>query len=72
MVVAVGMLVAVETVQALAPALGRRCESGDVVDNVTGLLVGLAIGSVIGDLLPNLARGDDPPRLRDDVDPGMA
>ena len=72
-VVAVGMLVAVETVQALAPALGRRCESGDVVDNVTGLLVGLAIGNVIGYLLPNLARGDDDtPRLRDDVDPGMA
>lgn len=36
----------IETAQLLVPALGRGCESGDVVDNLTGLIIGLAIGAV--------------------------
>ena len=36
--------VAIETTQALIVGMGRACESGDVFDNVFGLLIGLAIG----------------------------
>ncbi len=38
--------VAIEATQALLPVLHRACQSGDVIDNVTGLLVGL-IGGVV-------------------------
>jgi len=37
---------AVEGVQLIATQLGRACESGDVVDNLAGLLIGLVIGAV--------------------------
>ena len=70
---AVGMVFAVETVQALLPVLGRRCESGDVIDNLTGLLFGLVIGTVVGILIPTLARepeDDGPPA--DDAGQGRA
>ena len=56
-IAAFAMIVAVETIQALVPALGRRCESGDVIDNATGLIVGLVIGGLLGLLIPTLARG---------------
>ncbi len=36
--------VAIETIQLLAPVLDRGCQSADVVDNLTGLLIGLVIG----------------------------
>ena len=38
----------VELTQALVPPLGRGCESADVIDNLSGLLIGLAIGLVAG------------------------
>jgi hypothetical protein len=36
---------AIETIQLLAPILDRGCQSADVVDNLTGLFVGLLIGT---------------------------
>jgi glycopeptide antibiotics resistance protein len=33
--------VAIETLQLLAPALSRGCQSADVVDNMTGLVLGM-------------------------------
>jgi glycopeptide antibiotics resistance protein len=35
----------IETIQLLAPILDRGCQSADIVDNLTGLLVGLVIGT---------------------------
>ena len=70
LIVAAGMIFWVEMIQAFAPALGRRCQSGDVVDNLTGLLIGLAIGSLVGFLIPTLARGRVGPGSHDDADLG--
>ena len=39
--------VVIETIQLVLPAIGRGCESADVVDNLTGLLVGLGVGILI-------------------------
>lgn len=49
-IVALAMLLplAIELFQAAAPALGRGCESADVIDNLTGLLLGLACGALVG------------------------
>ncbi|MGH2464443.1 MAG: VanZ family protein [Candidatus Limnocylindrales bacterium] len=38
----------IETTQLFLPALERGCQSADVVDNLTGLAIGLLIGSGIG------------------------
>ncbi len=38
----------IETTQLLVPALERGCQSADVVDNLTGLVLGMLIGSGIG------------------------
>jgi hypothetical protein len=40
--------VSIELIQLVAVALGRECQSADVVDNLTGLVLGLAGGSVAG------------------------
>ena len=37
---------AIEATQLLVPALDRACQSADVVDNLTGLALGLMVGSV--------------------------
>ena len=37
----------IETLQLLLPMLARGCQSGDVIDNLTGLVIGLAAGSFI-------------------------
>jgi len=47
---------AIEATQALIPLLDRACESGDVVDNLTGLAIGLVAGVVAGRLLPGVGR----------------
>ena len=39
---------AIETIQLLVPWLDRGCQSADVIDNLTGLIVGLAAGSAAG------------------------
>ena len=38
----------IETTQLIATPLDRACQSADVVDNVSGLLIGFVIGSVAG------------------------
>jgi hypothetical protein len=37
--------IAIEAAQLLLPVLGRGCQSGDVFDNLTGLLLGWLIGT---------------------------
>ncbi|NVN53451.1 hypothetical protein HLY00_3799 [Mycolicibacterium hippocampi] len=37
----------IEAIQSLAPMLGRGCQSGDVVDNLCGLGIGLALGVML-------------------------
>jgi hypothetical protein len=39
---------AIESTQLLAPILGRACQSSDVADNLTGLVLGLAVGTIAG------------------------
>jgi glycopeptide antibiotics resistance protein len=51
LVVALGVIAlpfAIETAQLLAVGLDRGCQSADVVDNLSGLLVGLALGTGMG------------------------
>jgi glycopeptide antibiotics resistance protein len=54
-VAAVALPFAVEAVQLLVVALDRACQSADVFDNLTGLLLGVAVGGFVGWLAPTLA-----------------
>jgi len=45
----------IETTQLLVPALNRGCQGIDVIDNLTGLIIGLVIGGIAGALLRRLA-----------------
>ena len=47
-VAAIALPFAIETTQMLLPVLDRACESADVIDNVTGLVLGLAGGALAG------------------------
>ena len=47
-VAAVILPLGIETTQLMLGFLDRACQSGDVVDNVAGLVVGLVVGSLIG------------------------
>ena len=47
-VAAIALPFVIETTQLLVPALERGCQSADVVDNLSGLLIGLVIGSGLG------------------------
>jgi glycopeptide antibiotics resistance protein len=38
---------AIEAIQLLAPSLARACESADVFDNLTGLVLGLVAGALL-------------------------
>lgn len=42
--VAAAAPVVIEAIQLVLPVIGRGCESADVVDNLTGLAIGLGIG----------------------------
>jgi hypothetical protein len=44
-VVAIAVPFAIETTQLLLPILGRGCQSADVFDNLTGLVVGWIVGA---------------------------
>ena len=48
LVVAILLSPAIETTQLLVPALDRACQTADVVDNLTGLALGLVAGNAIG------------------------
>jgi glycopeptide antibiotics resistance protein len=52
--------VVIEATQLLVIPLGRACESADVVDNLTGLVLGLAAGAVAGSLLQRIRRTPEP------------
>ncbi len=45
---ALALPVAIELLQLVAVALGRQCQSSDVVDNLSGLLLGVFAGSIGG------------------------
>jgi len=47
-IVAIALPFVIETTQLLVPALERGCQSADVIDNLTGLALGLLIGSGVG------------------------
>ena len=49
-IAAIALPFAIETTQLLVPALDRACESADVVDNLTGLVIGLGGGVIAGRL----------------------
>jgi glycopeptide antibiotics resistance protein len=51
-VAAIALPFAIEATQLLVPLLDRGCQSGDVIDNLTGLAVGFAGGVVVGWLAP--------------------
>ena len=55
-VAAIALPFAIETIQLLVPQLDRACESADVVDNLTGLALGLVGGVVAGRLTRALDR----------------
>lgn len=43
---AIALPFTIESTQLLVPLLGRGCQSSDVADNLTGLVLGLAVGTV--------------------------
>jgi VanZ family protein len=51
---------AIETLQLLAPFLSRGCQSADVVDNLTGLVVGMVAATGARWLSARLDAGADP------------
>jgi hypothetical protein len=57
---AVALPIVIETIQLVATALDRACQSADASDNLTGLAIGLVLGFALGGLAPSLgsvARG---------------
>jgi hypothetical protein len=48
----------IESTQLLVPLLGRACQSSDVADNLTGLVLGLAVGTAAGRVAAALQRAD--------------
>ena len=55
---------AIETIQLLATGLGRACQSSDVADNLTGLVIGLVIGVLARRVSPRAGRGPLRPSAR--------
>jgi len=53
---AVALPFAIEATQLVVVSLGRACESADIVDNLTGLVIGLAAGAVVARFAPTLGR----------------
>ena len=47
LVAVLALPLAIEAIQSLLPMLGRGCQSGDVVDNLLGLGIGLALGVLL-------------------------
>jgi glycopeptide antibiotics resistance protein len=55
---AVALPFAIETIQMLAVSLDRACQSADVSDNLTGLVIGLVAGVLIRSLGPMVSEED--------------
>jgi glycopeptide antibiotics resistance protein len=62
-VAAIALPFAIETIQMVVISLDRACQSADISDNLTGLVIGLAIGVVVRWLV-------GPPGVADDRLPG--
>ena len=60
---------AIEITQLLVHVLGRGCQSTDLIDNLTGLVLGLAAGAVIGRVAPGAAGRHRPGRSREPAGP---
>jgi glycopeptide antibiotics resistance protein len=58
-IAAIALPFAIETIQLLLPVLDRACESADVVDNLTGLVLGLGGVVVAARLVRSRARRTD-------------
>jgi hypothetical protein len=58
---AVALPFAIELTQLLVPPMGRGCQSADVIDNLTGLVIGLAFGWLLAWLVPALRRPEEEP-----------
>jgi hypothetical protein len=56
LVTAVALPFVIEATQLLVTPLSRACQSADVVDNLTGLVLGLAAGAVVSMLATALGR----------------
>jgi glycopeptide antibiotics resistance protein len=56
LIAAIALPFAIEITQMLLPVLARACESADVVDNLTGLVVGIGGGGVAGWFGRSMAR----------------
>lgn len=65
---AAALPVALEATQLLVPALGRSCQTADVFDNSTGLLVGLGLGATSTAIARVLRTARPGPRGRDRAD----
>ena len=57
---AVALPFVIEATQLVVTPLGRACQSADVVDNLTGLVLGLVAGAVVAWLAPALGRVSEP------------
>ena len=57
---AVALPFAIEATQLVVVSLGRACESADISDNLTGLVIGLAAGAVVARFAPTLGRPSEP------------
>lgn len=53
---AITLPMAIEATQLVVPPLGRGCETADIVDNLTGLVLGMAAGVLLVWLVPFLRR----------------
>ena len=53
---AIALPVAIEAVQLQVSGLGRGCQAADVVDNLTGLTIGLVAGLIVAWLAPGMRR----------------
>jgi glycopeptide antibiotics resistance protein len=52
--------VMVESVQLLVTPLHRGCQSADVIDNLTGLAIGLVVGTALRRYVPSVRREVEP------------
>jgi uncharacterized protein YacL len=57
-VLAVLSPIMIELTQSIAGQLGRTCEATDVVDNLTGLAIGLLVGGLVSVGLRRWRRAD--------------
>jgi hypothetical protein len=57
---AIALPFAIETIQMVAVVLDRACQSADISDNLTGLVIGLVAGIVAGSAIGRAGDTEDP------------